>query len=113
MKFRGVHKNPRGHVNIMRKTIDKMRKPNRNSGAEEYSNWTKTWTDPLTADFIRQSNQQTQIQVIWNYVVRGSKRLKNEGHLQNLWVIIELTSAFLMVVPEGEEKGTESLFKEK
>ena len=46
-------------------------------------------------------------------MVRGSKRLKNEGHLQNLWVIIELTSAFLMVVPEGEEKGTESLFKEK
>ena len=109
MKFSEVQENPWRHVNIIRKTIDKMRKPNRNSGAEEYNNWTKKWKDTLTADFIRQNNQQTQIQVIWNYVLRGTKRLKNEGHLQNLRVIIELTNVFLMVVPEGEEKGTESL----
>ena len=38
MKFSEVQENPRRHVNIIRKTIDKMRKPNRNSGAEEYNN---------------------------------------------------------------------------
>lgn len=46
-------------------------------------------------------------------MVRGTKRLKNEGHLQNLRVIIELTNVFLIVVSEGEEKGTESFIKRK
>ena len=109
MKFSEVQENPRRHVNIIRKTKDKMRKPNRNSGAEEYNNWTKKkWKDTLTADFTRGNNQQTQIQVIWNYVVRGTKGLKNECHLQNLRVIFELTNVFLIVVSEGEKKGTES-----